>query len=44
MKDARKLEEAISVAEAIQEKKDTNKVLYYEPYEYQKKFHVIVHS
>ena len=39
MSNTKALEEAISLAEAIQEKKDTNRVLYYEPYEYQHKFH-----
>lgn len=33
------IEEAIDLAEKIQKIKDTNSLIYYEPYEYQKSFH-----
>ena len=39
MSDQATLEQALKLAEQIQDKKDTNRISFYDPYEYQKRFH-----
>ena len=39
MTDQATLEQALKLAESIQNKKDTNRISFYDPYEYQKRFH-----